>query len=327
MSECQHSINLNLNSNISFMKKLSILITLLPLFSFAQSNYSPDSAAGLKAYTLKNTHSSDTEKSGLYIPGFKTSAFNIGKQGSISSDADYTEVYKTMPDAMFVKTLNFKATNTHQIESSRDTGENSTGHTARLFVGAGVSFNTITLSGITPLYNSNGSHSSIGAKFSAGINLYPVPAVGKSVIRLEATYTSASFSTSGNLYFSEPAIKANYSLGLHIISIIPQFQVNLYNSNALKFYVDAGVGFNFAQYSDNAIYDSVTKLTYSNYFGTNKHWFSVPVKAGVILNRNIEISLDYIYAQKISNNSTGDALNYDYTLKISNVQAALSYLF
>ena len=312
---------------MNFLKKSSVLITFLPLFSFAQGNYNPDLATGLRMETLKKTCNSDKEKGDFYSPGFKTAAVNAEKHSFIGSNAYYTETNKTVSGATFAKTLNFNKINTHQIEHLSDTDETITGRTVSLFVGAGASFNTMTLSGITPLYNSNGSHSSIGAKFSAGINLYPVPTVGKSVIRLEATYTSATFSTSGNLYFSEPSIKTSYSLGVDIISIIPQFQVNLYNSSAFKFYVDAGVGVNFAQYSDNAVYDSVTKLTYSNYFGTNKHWFSVPVKVGVILNRNIEISLDYIYAQKINNNAAGYAINYDYTLKISNLQAGLSYLF
>jgi len=198
----------------------------------------------------------------------------------------------------------------------------------RFFAGAGISLNTVGISGSIPIYNlSPRSYSSVGPKIFAGVNFYPLPSVGKSVIRLEFSYMTATYKGSGDLYYIAPVVKGNYQPDQHNFSIVPQFQYNIYNADLLKFYLDLGFSINISSYTGNQVYNSYTMQTQTDYFGTKKLWFSAPIKAGVILQRNFEISLGYVYPETISSKTSGAYRFYDYSIKVHSLQLGVNYLF
>jgi hypothetical protein len=196
----------------------------------------------------------------------------------------------------------------------------------RLFAGAGAGFNTITRTGTFILTNSSPAYSSVTPKISAGISFYPVPDVGASVMKLELSYSSAEYQTSGNLYYYDPTIISTYEFKQSTISVTPQFQYNIYNSDPFKFYLDAGLSLNFSTYTGNSIYDKVTNDVIKKVAGLSNRWLSVPLKAGVVLKNNFDISATYIFPTAISDYA-GSASSYNYLLKLSSLQIGLSYIF
>lgn len=217
----------------------------------------------------------------------------------------------------------------HKINGNEKSEEKivSHGKHVRFFIGAGAVFNQINLSGTMPLFNPSSSYSSVGSRLSAGFDFYPVPDVGKSIIKFEAAYWSASYKTTGSLYFNNPDTKSTYHYQQNNISIIPQFQYNIYNTDPFKFYIDAGVSVNFSQYTDNKVYNPVTNVTDNNFTGFNNHWFSVPVKAGIIVHKNVDISIGYSFPTSISDNVAGHHQDYNYNFSLSTFQAGVSYIF
>jgi hypothetical protein len=196
----------------------------------------------------------------------------------------------------------------------------------RLFAGAALAFNTITRTGAFPLSNSVASHSSLTPKISVGFNFYPAPDVATSVIKLELSYASANYQTAGNIYTYESSVKSNYYVAQHTISITPQFQYNLYNTDPFKFYIDAGLSANFSTYNGNSVYDPITHDTQTNFLGLNNRWLSIPLKAGIILKKNIDVSVTYILPVAISDNA-GSTSGGNYLLNFSSIQVGLTYIF
>jgi hypothetical protein len=194
-------------------------------------------------------------------------------------------------------------------------------------VGAGLTYANINFTGVSPLYNTAKTYNSISPRIFVGFNFYPSPDVAKSVIKVDFAYSSASYKTSGNLYFYQPDIKSIYHFKQNTISFIPQFQYNIYNSDPFKFYLDAGLSVNFSTYSDNSVYNPVTKSTDTDFTGFNDKWLSAPVKAGIILNKTIDISVIFGLPVSISNNVAGHHQDFNENYKLTTITAGVSYIF
>jgi len=212
-----------------------------------------------------------------------------------------------------------------KINDSKEEGVVDKEHKSfRYFAGAGADYGSINITGAFPLYNLT-PLTSIGPLISAGFNYYPVPQIGKSVLRLEAIYSINSFKGTGGTFYVQPAPKSTYSVKQNNLSIIPQFQYNVYNSDPFKWYLDFGFAFNLSTYSDGHFTASDGTVTSAN-FGLDPQWLSIPVKSGVILNKKLEISLSYSFPVSISDQISGDYRNYDYSFKLQTVQLSLNYI-
>ena len=170
------------------------------------------------------------------------------------------------------------------------------------------------------------SHSSVAPRISVGVNFYPVPVVARSVARLEVAYSTATFQGAGNPYFGDPTIKASYFFKQKTISAIPQFQYNIYNTDPFKWYIDIGLSINFSKYDGDSYTNPVNKEVETN-FGLDHQWLSAPIKAGIILNKKLEISLAYSFPISISDQVTGQHRDYSYAFKLQTVQFGLGYMF
>lgn len=201
------------------------------------------------------------------------------------------------------------------------------GKYVRFFAGVGVNFNTVNFTGATPLYNMAPSYNSVAPRVSAGFNFYPVPDVGKWLLKFEVAYSSDTYKTIGSLYYYDPTIKSTFNAVQHTISVIPQVQYNIYNTDAFKFYLDAGFSVNFSQYGDNSVYDPLTKYPDNDFIGFDNRWFSFPFKAGIVLNKRIDISVMYTLPAPISDDATGHHEDFNYSFKLSSLGAGVSYIF
>lgn len=103
------------------------------------------------------------------------------------------------------------------------------------------------------------------------------------------------------------------------IAITPQLIYNVYNTDVLKVYLDAGVSFNISKYSNNKYTSSGgNQTTVNNYYSLESGWVGFPFKAGVLLNKRLEIFAMYMpqaaYTKyvsfSISTGTTGLGVHY-----------------
>jgi hypothetical protein len=88
-----------------------------------------------------------------------------------------------------------------KINNDHEQINNSEKKALRFFVSAGASFATTNLTGSLPLYNAAKSTSSVAPRISTGVNFYPNPEVEKTALRMEISYTSTTYKTTGNLSY------------------------------------------------------------------------------------------------------------------------------
>jgi len=155
-------------------------------------------------------------------------------------------------------------------------------------------------------------------RIAAGINIYTNPEVGKVVFKGEIAVSANSFKTYFNGYYNLSSSARSYlTLNQLTVSFDPQVQYNIYNTDHLKFYLDAGISINFSKYSNNSLYDGLYDFTTSNYIPAITNWFSYPFSAGVVLNGKIAIFVTYTLPADFT------TINYTY----SSTQIGINYTF
>lgn len=198
----------------------------------------------------------------------------------------------------------------------------------KIFASAGLSAYKMSPSGTFPFYNES-AHSGVSPRASFGINFSPRPEIDRIIIKAEFAYSSAAYKTKVNLYFTQPNDKTDFSFGQHTFSVIPQLQSNVYNGSSVKVYINGGVSFNFSGYTGNSINNSQSGVTEDHYLTLNSRWISVPLKAGIVISKHIDLWANYSFPINITDDSNSPSRhqNFDYKLKISTTQAGLSYIF
>lgn len=195
------------------------------------------------------------------------------------------------------------------------------------FAGAGADVNRFSFSGDGPFHNSMPAKTSVSPYIAAGFNFYPNASVGRFVFRGEVLYTSSSYETQVDLYYAQPdKPKATYKLKEHEFALSPQVLYYIYNAPAFKVY--AGVGFmvNVTSYSGNTATDnSDPSHMLVNVLILDKRWLSYPVKAGLLLNKKLEVALSYAFPSSITGVAATSVNNY--SLNLSSLKGGLNYHF
>jgi hypothetical protein len=161
-------------------------------------------------------------------------------------------------------------------------------------------------------------------KFSAGMDVFANPNIGKIFFRIEAGFkkNQSKFIRNGDpiLDFS----KASYEVASTSFSIVPQLNYTIYNTAKVKVPVAIGFGFNFLNYSKN----QYVELDFSgnerdrddNYLDLRKTMGTMLGRISVVFQNKIEAS--FLYHPFASQNT---ALGY--SMSTSNMQFQVSYLF
>nr|WP_242457831.1 outer membrane beta-barrel protein [Pedobacter sp. BS3] len=93
-------------------------------------------------------------------------------------------------------------------------------------------------------------------------------------------------------------VEHNHSFTQYTVSLAPQYIYNIYNKKQLKFFMGTGLSFNWSQYQHNISttnrYSSSGVSTTYPAVKLEPYWWSVPVKAGIILKRNYGITVAYL---------------------------------
>lgn len=155
-----------------------------------------------------------------------------------------------------------------------DTKTNKTKPNARLFVGGGINFVT------AEVLTTNNSYypSPVSPTINAGVDVFVNPDVQQLVLRAQLSlwYVNSSI-----------PLYTNASVQQFNATITPQLLFNFYNSDNLKWYIDAGWSFSFSAISSSGLPSQGA----SNPSGAK--WSNFPLQIGVTINKSFDISLQY----------------------------------
>lgn len=185
----------------------------------------------------------------------------------------------------------------------------------RFFAGADINTTWITYTGFIDLAENAKPHNIILPQLNAGLDFSRDPDVSRLIMRLQISAFSGQLA----------AESANAKKTVDMVNFFfsPQVIYNFYIKDPVKLFVNFGFNYNVSSYS-NLKY-TVTNNRYGIINGqqplTDK-WLAVPIKAGIILNRRLEIHAGYIFPLDIDGNG---ALGYNGTL--TTVHAGVNYFF
>lgn len=187
----------------------------------------------------------------------------------------------------------------------------------RLFAGAGFGVSKSKFDG-SPEFATANSSSSTAPVFDAGIDFLPQPHSQRFIVRAELLYTSANSNFEAD--HAGPVDKYTATIKQRTFAVLPQVIYNFYNSENVKIYAGLGLSANFSSYktTKSVTVDTYT-VNYNNIFDFNTAWVSVPVEAGVILNKRLDIIARYLLP--------ADYGEGDYNVRVSNLQIGAHWLF
>ncbi|PAW92605.1 hypothetical protein CKK33_03475 [Mucilaginibacter sp. MD40] len=189
----------------------------------------------------------------------------------------------------------------------------------RFFAGAGVGFSTLKFSGDVAPFSNGASARSVTPIVSAGLDFLVNKQTEKLIIRFELTATGKHFSIT-----EIPQENRSNSLDFKYLNLgfIPQLMYNIYSTDKLKVFLNAGLGFNLNTYNKYA-YELNFRgdITRMNKFPEFEGFvFTIPIKAGVQINKHVQIYGGYSLPSAITSYSAWDA-------SVATVSGGVNYLF
>ncbi|MEZ2339296.1 hypothetical protein AB6735_26865 [Mucilaginibacter sp. RCC_168] len=196
----------------------------------------------------------------------------------------------------------------------------------RFFAGAGVRYSKLQFNSSAGAAGpfSNGIHdNSVSPVITAGMDVLINKYTEKLLFRLElaAAINSYHFSEGSSEYTTTKTLDVK----IYHFAAIPQVMYNFYSTDNLKAFIDVGVAMNIYKYNNYnyaTIYhfSTVTTVSQSKYPVFQGFEFAVPVKAGVQINKRIEVYGTYWLPSSLTK-------YIYYSADQSAFQAGINYIF
>lgn len=188
----------------------------------------------------------------------------------------------------------------------------------RPYVGIGVSYNDLGFTGSI----SYPANNSIAPLIDAGFDLFLNRNIQRVSIRLDVSYTSNHHA------FSNGPFPDGYSSNLsnviqHIVAVTPLIFYNIYNGDNLKLFVEGGAALNFASYNKFYFTENISNtatIVSPQFPELVSFWAAIPLKAGVSINKKVELYIGYTFKTAITNTN-------EYSANSTTYQAGINYLF
>ena len=201
-------------------------------------------------------------------------------------------------------------------------------HKPNFFAGVYASSISNSVQLIGDLAGTTKASTVISPGIDIGVDIYSNKNVGKWVFRLEFSVSPDNVNI--NFQTLPTAItKANYNIKFKQLTtaLTPQIIYNLYNTDGFKLYLDAGIGIGDNAYTSKQ-FTNTTTFTVSGevnksdlIFPTLQFLsFNVPVKAGVVINKNIDIYVGFIPKTRFNDDT-------DYQVNEQSFSAGVNYIF
>lgn len=194
----------------------------------------------------------------------------------------------------------------------------------RFFAGTGLNISQAIYKG-SFVYAREGAinKSSYSPLLTMGIDILANPAIGKTIYRLESSLLMSKNEVTVNSAEMNGST-AKHAFNLVTITFLPQVIYNFYNTKRLKVFGGGGLGFNYSMNSNNKTttdgsFRSKEVIMYQG-IDLEKLSFSIPVTAGVVFNKRIEVSAGYAFSSAIT-----DYSNFSITMR--RYRIGVNYLF
>jgi hypothetical protein len=180
-------------------------------------------------------------------------------------------------------------------------------HGIHFFLGTGLNVSTLKYTGDSPFPNAPAAASAM-PKLALGFNSFINPNIGRLVLRVELDFTANNFAVKNlttNSSVSGPSVIGIQNIKQLTASIIPQIIYNLYNTDPFKFFVGTGLSLGLSSYPTNQYNasDGTSSTIFNNYPELRNLSISLVTKAGIVLNKRLEIYGAYIPSiEPITNN-------------------------
>jgi hypothetical protein len=160
-----------------------------------------------------------------------------------------------------------------------------------------------------------GAHTSTLPKGTIGIMLFANPNTQRAAFRVEASVAAGKYQSSYSIIATTTANTNTYKVAFNQLtySFSPQVTYNIYNANNFKFYVGAGIGFNFY-----AIKDKLNPNPDLFVYGT--YDTAAIVRTGVILSQHVNIDFQYLTTTTLTRVD-------NYGIETNAIQLGVNYLF
>jgi hypothetical protein len=210
-------------------------------------------------------------------------------------------------------------------DAKKATEEKQTKTPYRFWAGAGLNSGKIEIQD-DDRYAGKTSGANNAPLLAAGIDIFLNPNVGRMFLRTQLSYTT--YKMDAYTYKEYFASKENYYLKFKQsnIAVHEELNYNLYNSQNFKYFIGAGVGFNFSSYPINEetfIREGTTDTTTivnDNYIAyIKKFWLSAVIKTGISV-KHVEVSIAYAPNSTLSNYGS-------YAVSNSSLRLQVNYLF
>ena len=195
----------------------------------------------------------------------------------------------------------------------------------RWFAGLGANYSNLRFvegSGLGFGGNSVTNKTSVFPKITAGIDFFANKNTRALVARADFSFTANQYKFSSRNNVSQSTSTLNFKQ--YNNSITPQIIYNMFNKEDLKVFVGAGASFNLSSYNNDQYvtkYDgSFPDYVPNSYPPPSRFWICFPVRAGIELNKKIEIHICYIPSSPISHSGL-------FSEDITSYQAGLNYFF
>ncbi|MGV3509806.1 MAG: hypothetical protein ACO1N7_11000 [Sphingobacteriaceae bacterium] len=187
----------------------------------------------------------------------------------------------------------------------------------RLFIGIAANYNITEFRGDNTFAGLQ--EVSISPEISGGFDVFINPVIQKTIFRMELGLwaVNPSFSKTSK----HGGMKYFYSFNQYTASITPQLIYNVYNSNTLKIFLNAGIALNYSLYAKNDAKTIIGTKTFENDpYDLESMWTHFPFKAGFVLSKKIEVFAGYTPRSSFSN-------YIEFGLDNTKYSAGIKYLF
>jgi hypothetical protein len=221
------------------------------------------------------------------------------------------------------------ALNGNQSDKTHGNLTNNPNAGVRFFAGAGIfytntayhnkNFTVQTGYGINT-YNASSSSNSTIPQLNLGLDVFVNPNVQQFIFRTELSLSYLSTKLNYPVSGQQTPVNDVLAFNQFTATITPQFIFNIYNSDRLKVYVDAGAALHFSGYSNTGFTNATTGANDPNEpgFEFSSFWVGLPLQTGVVINKKFEVfiasSLNAKFTSNtydfIDNRSTGVGVKY-----------------
>jgi hypothetical protein len=264
----------------------------------------------------------NVSRSAQYITRYRTQLENLAQKYNVNTDAVKRRILQTdYNESEFIKIV--QAINGYSSVQFTPQSTSS----IRWFAGISVNYSNLNFNyNNTDLSNNSiglsGKYGSFFPKITAGLDFYNKNAQSI-VLRADYSFTASKYNVSSQTYSSLGPVTNTVHFSQYSSAITPQIIFNIYNAENLKVFVGAGVSLNLSTYSNHQYvqtYSTFTPFVMNNFPDFSQFWVSFPIKAGIVVNKKMEINVCYIPPSVISNYSTFSGF-------VSSYQAGVNYFF